>query len=417
MTDARNAASAGDGAATWAKPLAATLALQTTSSYLFNVVPTLAPIIVATAGTSQSFIGGLAALNTLGSIAFMLAGTPVIRRYGAIRTLQAGVAIGGVGLVLFNHLSAGAIVIGTLLMGLGYGPSSPAGSGILQRFAPARHRVLIFSIRQAGVPLSGVAAGLLLPLLYTVGGWTAVTLSTLGLVAGTIAGVQTQRSTIDADRLPDEPIHLARLLSPTNLMVPILAVASAPGLIRIALAGACLAVGHGCWSAYLVTYLTQALGLSLIDAGAVFAVMQAAGIIGRLTLGWIADRIGSGVAVLGAVGFASAATSLALIALGPSLATGGLYLLAAIAGMAVSSWNGVQVAVIAGRVPPGSITASASGATILVFLGFVAGPALFAVLLAMTGSFTAGFVATAIATFLAVPLLIGAGSPGKAAGA
>lgn len=410
MSEVRSPVPPPDGdVATWAKPLAATLALQTTSSYLYNIVPTLAPIIVTATGTTQSFVGWLAAVNTLGSIAFMLAGTPLIRRFGAIRVLQAGVVLGGIGLVLFNHLSAGAILIGTLLMGLGYGPSSPAGSGILQRYAPARHRVLIFSIRQAGVPISGVMAGLALPYLYTIGGWHAVTVATLALVAATVVVVQPLRATIDATRVPDEPIGAARLLSIANLMVPFRAVTGAPGLARIAIAGACLATGHGCWSAYFVTYATEALGYSLIDAGAAYAAMQAGGIVGRLGLGFIADRLGSGVAVLRAVAVVSAGLSVALVAAGTTLSYTQLCLLAALAGGTVSGWNGVQVAVIAGRVPPSSITASAAGATILVFLGFVAGPALFAALLAATGSFTAGFLATAAATFLAAALLADVG--------
>jgi MFS family permease len=391
----------------WLRPLGATLALQTMSSYLYHTVPTLAPIIIASAGSGQSFVGWLAAINTLGSIAFMLAGTPLIRRFGAIRSLQAGIVVGGLGLVLLEVPSAWAIVCGSLLMGVGYGPSSPAASDILQRYAPARHRVLIFSIRQAGVPLSGVIAGLLLPYLYTLGGWHAVVVVSLGFIAATVAVVQPLRQRVDATRSPDEPIGLARLLSPSNLMVPLRAVGDAPGLRQIALAGACLAFGHGCWVAYFVTYATEVIGLSLIQAGGAFAIMQGTGIVGRLSLGWIADRIGSGLTVLRGAAFASAAISVLLVLAGPTLSYGGLCLIAALAGFAVSSWNGVQIAVVAGRVPRDSITASTSGATILVFLGFVIGPATFALLLWLTESFAAGFLATAAATVLAWPLLLG----------
>lgn len=406
MADSEKAAS-GARASDWLRPLGATLALQTTSSYLYHVVPTLAPIIVASANSGQSFVGWLAAVNTLGSIGFMLAGTPLIRRFGAIRALQVGIAVGGLGMLLLEVPSAVAIVLGSLLIGVGYGPSSPAASDILQRYAPARHRVLIFSIRQAGVPISGVIAGLLLPYLYALGGWHAVVLVSLCIVAATVAVVQPLRQRIDATRSRDEQIGLARLMSPANLMVPLRAVREAPGLERIALAGACLAFGHGCWVAYFVTYATDVLGLSLIQAGGAFAAMQASAIVGRLTLGWIADRLGSGLVVLRGSAIASAAVSVGLTMAGPNLSYAGLCLIAAVAGFAVSSWNGVQIAVVAGRVPKHNITASASGATILVFLGFVLGPAMFAMLLWQTGSFAAGFLATAAATLVALPLLKG----------
>jgi hypothetical protein len=54
-------------------------------------------------------------------------------------------------------------VIGTLLIGVSIGPPSSAGMDVVQRFAPPRHRNLLFSVKQAGVPLGGVIAGLLLP--------------------------------------------------------------------------------------------------------------------------------------------------------------------------------------------------------------------------------------------------------------
>lgn len=406
MSEVRNATVAADPAGyDWLRPLGATLALQTTSAYLFNVVPTLAPIIVASTSSSQTLIGWLAAVNTVGSIAFLMAGTPLIRRFGAIRSLQVGVLVAGTGLVLLPVPSVAAVVVAALLMGLGYGPSSPAASDILQRYAPARHRVLIFSIRQAGVPLSGMIAGLLLPFLYTLAGWNAVIGASVAFVVLTALIVQPLRNRVDADRARDEPIALIHILSPANLLLPIRAVNASAGLRRIALAGACLAVGHGCWVAYFVLYATEVLRLSLIDAGFAFAVMQGCGIIGRITLGWVADRVQSGLAVLRGVAFASSATSCAIALAGPSLSFTGLCVLAAVAGVSVSSWNGVQVAVIAARVPTSSITASASGATILVFLGFVAGPLLFAGLLATTGSFAAGFLATAAATLLAAPRL------------
>lgn len=391
----------------WFAPLGATLAMQATGSYLFNVVPTLAPSIVATTAMSPAFVGWLVAVNTLGSIAFMAVGTPLIRRYGAIRALQAGVLLGLVGAMLFAVPSALAIVVGSILMGLGYGPSSPAGSDILQRFAPPRYRVTIFSIRQAGVPLSGVIAGLLLPQLYTFGGWGAVTAATALIVTAAVLAVEPVRARVDVERDRGQVITLSSLMSPANLMMPIRAVTAAPGLRRIAMAGACLAVGHGCWSAYFVTYATDVLHLSLIEAGGAFAVMQACCIAGRVMLGWLADRIGSGIRVLSTVSLLSAATSIGLVALGSGLSYAGLCGLAAIAGLTISSWNGVQVATIAGRADRRNITASASGATMLVFMGYVAGPAAFAALLAATGSYTVAFAATALVTLAAAPLLAG----------
>ena len=398
------------GPRSWLAPLGATFTLQTVNAYLYSVIPTLAPVLSASAGVSRSFVGWLAAISTLGSIAFMLLGTPLIRRYGAIRVLQAGTVLGGAGVLLFYAPGMLPILIGTVLMGLGYGPSTPAGSDVLQRFAPARHRGLVFSMRQAGVPLSGLAAGLVLPSLYTAGGWDAVVLSSIGIVAFSVMLVQPVRSRVDANRDAQEHVTLRRLLSPANLAVPLRAVRAVPGMPRIAFAGSCLAVGHGCWAAYLVTYLTDALGESLVDAGVVFAVMQGAGVGGRLLLGWISDRVGSGAAVMRGVALASAATSLVLVLAAPMLSPMQLWAFAALAGITVMSWNGVQVALVAARAPRDGIAACSSGATTLLFLGFVAGPAAFALLLDATHSYLVCFGATAAVTLLGGLLLLGVGA-------
>ena len=74
-----------------------------------------------------------------------------------------------------------------------------------------------------------------------------------------------------------------------------------------------------------------------------------------------------------------------------------LYALAAVAGVTVSSWNGVQIAEIARRSPSGLIREAASGATIVVFLGYVVGPSSFALLVAATGRFDLGFLVCAAA--------------------
>ena len=399
----------------WVRPLAATLTLQTANAYLSYVIPTLAPVVSAAVGASDSFVGHLTALSTVGSILLMLVGTPLIRRFGAIRSLQAGTLLAGIGVLLLLVPNTWSVVAGTLLMGIGYGPSSPAGSNVLQRYAPPQHRNLIFSIRQAGVPLSGTAAGIALPLIYHAAGWNAVIAVSFAVALLAVSVVQPVRARIDGDRVREQRVALRYLISPANLMIPLNAVSAAPGLRRIALAGACLAVGQGCWIAFLVTYLTQGLNISLVSAGVVFASMQAAGIFGRLLLGWLSDRLRSGLIVLKGTAIASGATSLLLVLSAPSLPFPALCALAALAGTTVVSWNGVQIAEIARRVPRTSITASASGATILVFLGFVIGPAVFALLLDLTQSFTVCFMAVAATTAVGAILMAGVGDVPAAA--
>jgi hypothetical protein len=73
-----------------------------------------------------------------------------------------------------------------------------------------------------------------------------------------------------------------------------------------------------------------------------------------------------------------------------------------VAGVTVSSWNGLQVAEIARYAPAQRLSEAASGATLLVFMGYVIGPAACAALVSLTGRFDVAFICAAAVTALAL---------------
>jgi hypothetical protein len=102
-----------------------------------------------------------------------------------------------------------------LLIGLSIGPPSSAGMDVLQRFAPLRHRNLLFSVKQAGVPLGGVIAGLLMPWAsQALGIGVAVTIAA-AIGALTLFAVQPLRARVDATRESTLRLHWRMFLSPT----------------------------------------------------------------------------------------------------------------------------------------------------------------------------------------------------------
>lgn len=389
----------------WLAPLVATLVLQTTAAFLTRLVPTIAPALTREIGLSPTAVGYLAAITTLGSITFLLSGAPLIRRTGPIRALQIGLGLGAVGVALLWAPTIAAPIAASFLIGLGYGPSTPAGSDVLQRYAPARHRSLIFSIKQAGVPMGGVLAGLALPPIAEYAGWRATLVLAIVVVMFTVAAVQPLRGPIDRLRDLAQPLSFSSFLALNNLAGPMRSLRSNPGLPRIAFVGACFAIGQGCWFAFLVTYLVAGLGLGLTAAGLVFAVMQGTGIVGRIVLGWAADRLGSGRVTLQVVAVTSAATSLALALSSPAWPFWALVVLAGIGGVTVSSWNGVQIAEVARLAPRDLVAETTAGSTILIFLGYVVGPSAFAALVSATGRFDLAFMGIAVATLTALVAL------------
>ena len=124
-----------------------------------------------------------------------------------------------------------------------------------------------------------------------------------------------------------------------------------------------------------MTYLVSVLGQSLTEAGLAFAVFQGAGVFGRLLLGWASDRLGSGMGVLRSVAVASALTTLALVLASEAGPVWTLMFLGVVAGVTVSSWNGVLAAEIAHVAPRPLVGETAASAAILTFCGYFVGRA------------------------------------------
>jgi MFS family permease len=394
----------------WLPALLAIVTVQTACAFLTRLIPTLAPLLIAHGGFSEASIGYLSALNMLGSILFLVLGAPFIRRLGPLRSLQIGLLLGLAGLCVMAAPLFVATALASFLIGVAYAPSAPAGNEVLHRYAPPAHRTLIFSIKQAGVPIGGVLAGLALPPVAQAYGWQAALAFAALITAATIAAVQPMREATDAMRDSSVPIGPANILSMDNLKRPLTAVWANSALRSVALVGACFAVAQGVWLTFIVSMGVSSLGLDFATAGVTFAVMQATGVFGRVLLGWMADRLGSGRLTLRIVAVTSALSSLALAAAGPSWSHGVILALAGIAGVTVSSWNGVQMSEIAKLAPKGAIAEASAGATIVIFLGYVVGPVMMSWVLTATGRYDIGFALVAATTLLALLGLRGGGA-------
>lgn len=372
------------------------VAVQMATAFLSRIPPTIAPILAGERGWSDSVVGYLASLNTLGSILFLALGAPYLRALGSVRALQAGLLIGILGLALFLPSWTMAACVAALLIGVGYGPSSPAGNDVLHRTAPRNRRSLIFSIKQAGVPLGGVVAGLALPPLAAAYGWRVALLASAVFVFAIIASVQPMREALDRDRERGLKLGLGVILSISNLVTPIRTLTASKTLFRLAAAGTCLAFGQGIWFAYLMTYAVSQLGYSLETAGTLYALMQATSVAGRVLLGWLSDKLGAPRLLLRVIGLASGMTSLTLALATPEWSFVAYCVIAAVAGVTVSSWNGVQLSEIARACPPNLVREASAAATLVIFLGYVIAPSAFALTLAMTSRFDIGFLACAL---------------------
>src|SRR5450432_2890215 len=194
--------------------------MQVTSAFLLSAMVVIGPTITAAAGVTPEHIGDLSAIGAFGTMLFLAGGGPFLTRFGPVRLLQLGtlLAAAALGLALTGWWPA--LLAAALLIGVGYGPSPPAGSDILQRYSPSGRRSLIFSIKQSAVPLGGALVGLLVPPLAVLYGWRFALATAAVIAAATTLLVQPLRQVLDGDRDRSGVAPLTAFISLATLTMP-----------------------------------------------------------------------------------------------------------------------------------------------------------------------------------------------------
>jgi MFS family permease len=384
----------------WARALTATLIVQTVSSFATFSVPLLGPLLTERARLSPESIGYISALLSAGICWFLASGSAMLNHYGPIRTLQIGLACSVIGLMMIAQPFGIVIASGALAVGFGTAPNTPAGSQILIRTAPPRHRSLIFSIKQAGVPLGGAIAGLIVAPVVSTQGLPATIALVIAVLLATICIVQPFRRALDSDRDHRRQDWVRSLLSWKEVVRSISSLRAHPSLPLLTALGASFSVTQACLTAFTATYLVIERGVSLADAGLVMAVMQLASMVGRIFMGWTADRTKRAVTHLAVQAMVSA-VAVCLLAVSALETTSGvaswpLYASAALVGVTAIGWNGVHIAELARVSPIAQVSDVTSAASLFGFIGSIFGPLLFIGLVIVIDSYIVAFSAIAV---------------------
>ncbi|MDP9897975.1 MFS transporter [Variovorax ginsengisoli] len=311
----------------------------------------------------------------IGALSSVTAGW-LIRRLGDLQL--AGLCMAAVTLAM-TCLSVEALGVGparwsswpaVLLLGFAFGPETPASASVLARVTPLARRPWIFSVRQTGNQIGAIAGSLLLPLLLVQhAAWPFALVAVLALAVGlwciglvrSDGGAPTLAATSDGSGLAELVASPAlRLL--TFTMVVYMATQVSLNFFSMS-----HAVHH--WQ------------LPVPAAAGWLALMQGAGLVGRLLWGRVAQRPGMPTLhLLGGLGLAMGAAGLLLFlwpGTPPPAALGVLFMLV---GLSASGWNGVMIAELARIAGPARAGAVTGAALLFSYTGIAIAPLTFAAL-------------------------------------
>lgn len=358
----------------------------------------IAPELGRAFGVPTSLIGFQVGLIYLGAMVMSLIGGQLVRRLGAARTSQWALGFAGSGLALAASSSMAGFAIGSVLIGFGYGLTNPSAAHLLIQVARPENRNFIFSLKQTGVPLGAVAAGLAAPSMALMFGWQVAFLTAAAVTFAFIIVLQPLRRGWDRDRDPSVPLR-------NNPISDLRMIWRLPALRWISLAAFCFSAVQVSLSTFAVTMLVEDLSFGLVEAGFVLSVLQVAGASGRIAWGGLADRLGDGNRVLMGVALIAAAAGVMTMFLDTGSSAGVIYGVLIVFGLSAIGWNGVFLAEVARLAPAGRTGSVTAAALVPTYAGVLLGPVSFAALQALTGRYTVAFGIFAVFSLVGLGLL------------
>ncbi len=233
---------------------------------------------------SNMQVGLLISAVNIGPLFCMLFVGRLLDRYNERILIGASSVLLG-GALLLVHTARGFIglLFVLLLIGTFYSVSQPGGSKVILKWFPKEIRGLAMGIRQAGIPIGGAFAGVIIPLLtikFSLA-YTINVIATICIVSGLLFFIF-YRESYAREHTSQENVSLSfwtqlKKVIYKNDLYPILIT----GICMISLQ--MILVGH------FMKFLAVEKSITPILAGEVFSVMLFAGMIGRIILATISD--------------------------------------------------------------------------------------------------------------------------------
>jgi MFS family permease len=385
--------------------LAITLSAQTTVSVLAASVGVLAPAIANDRGWNVALVAIYAPLLYLAAFSVSFAVPRLLSRLGGIGLALGAIVIGALGLGCLLAPWPAMAVLAALLLGVSYGAMTPASSHILGPRTTARNAGTIMSIKQVGVPMGAMLAGLILPYLVARYGWQR---AAGGIVIGSAmvaAGLLPTVSWLGGFQAKSP--NSFRPLDPIRCLLVI------PGMTAVLIAALIYTGIQLCLRSLVTTYLVKDVGLDLGVAGLALSISQGAGMFGQVIWAWLSDRVATPRVILAAVGAVMCVGAMATAGFSLQWPLLAIMAVAAVLGFSAAGFIPVILGEVVRHAAPGQVGALTSGANVFIIAGAFFGPLVFGGIGSVL-NYRAAFVVLALGAAITAAGLLSTSGPGEA---
>lgn len=370
--------------ATLALALPVALTAQTFTAAAMFAPSVLAPVASADIGVPASAVGVMTSIIYLSAAVAAPNIGARVAQLGALRVSQIGLVVAALGLALATIAHPLMALVAAVVIGLGYGPSTPSGSALLVERTPPRVFNFVMSIRQTGVPLGGALAGVAVPWLIVGAGWRAAALIAAAACVTVALALQRVRARFD------RPV-MGKATARTGFIHALRMVLTHRALRRLSLTAFLYGGVQLSFATFLVVFLVEQAAMSVVRAGAVLSAGMLGGMAERLVWGALADWLNDARKVLIGLGVVTALCAALMTQVNSAWPYAGVMLLVVVFGACTLGWNGVYIAELAREAPPGKVATATGASLFFAYGGAVVVPPLIALVRLTSGSYVVAF--------------------------
>ncbi len=178
-------------------------------------------------------------------------------------------------------------------------------------------------------------------------------------------------------------------------------VLSNPPLRDLAFAAFAFGGLQAVFSGFFLLFLIDGLGYSEVEAGGAFAIASFSAIWARIIWGWLAGSHFSPRYLLSTIGLIAGFSSLIIANFDLSWGLLDITIVAIAFNISAISWHGLLLAETARLAPKEHVGGVTGGVLSFTSIAMMIYPAIYGIILALTGSYSLGFLLAAIPSFIA----------------